>query len=183
MLSRNTHPTSRARRGAAAVESAVVMGVFLLFLFGVFEYCRFLMVLHVTNNAARDAARYAAVNANCDPDPVIVANKKADILAYTKVRMGGTDQNIVGYQVAVYPCSAAGFTMSPPQAVPKSLSSTTPADPFSDTDPNNPPWNAATFSERIAVTVRGTYRPITPVLLLMPSDIPINVTAVTGSEG
>jgi hypothetical protein len=73
--------------------------------------------------------------------------------------------------------------MSPPQAVPKSLSATTPADPFNDTDPNNPPWNAATFSERIAVTVRGTYKPITPVLLLMPSDIPINVTAVTGSEG
>ena len=46
----------RVRRGVAVVESALVLGVFALLFFGVFEYCRFLLVLHTTNNAARDGA-------------------------------------------------------------------------------------------------------------------------------
>ena len=45
-------PRSR-RRGMTVVESALVLSVFLLLLFGIFEYRRFLLVLHVTNNAAR----------------------------------------------------------------------------------------------------------------------------------
>ena len=44
------------------VESALVLGIFLVLLFGIFEYCRFLLVLHVTTNASRDGARYASVN-------------------------------------------------------------------------------------------------------------------------
>ena len=50
------------RRGMTLVESTLVLMVFLMLLFGIFEYCRFLMVLHITNNAARDGARYAVVN-------------------------------------------------------------------------------------------------------------------------
>ena len=42
------------RRGMTIVETTLALGLFLLLLFGLFEYCRFLMVLHVTNNAARD---------------------------------------------------------------------------------------------------------------------------------
>ncbi|HEY3789782.1 MAG TPA: TadE family protein [Urbifossiella sp.] len=169
------------RRGAAAVEAALVMGIFLMLLFGVYEYCRFLMVLHVTNNAARDASRYATVNVGCDPTQV--ATMKTNILNYATTRMGGVNQNLNGYQVAVYPCTTAGFALSPPQAIPKSLSTTTAADPFNASDPNNPPWNQAAFTERIAVTIRGNYQPVTPLLLLLPSSIPVSITAVMGSEG
>ena len=163
MLRRNSQ--SR-RRGATVVESALVLGIFFVMLFGVFEYCRFLMVLHVTNNAARDACRYATVNVGCDPDQVDA--KKADILQYAKDRMGGVDRNLVGYGCSVYPCTAEGFAMTPPQAIPK---------------PNNPPWNQASFTERIAVTIQGNYEPVTPFLLLLPASIPINITSVMGSEG
>ena len=157
------------------------MGIFFVLLFGVFEYCRFLMVLHVTNNAARDSCRYATVNVSCDPNDVTVM--KQTIRNYAKARMGSTEKNIAGFDVAVYPCTAAGFALSPPQAIPKSLSSTTPADPFNPADVNNPPWNQASFTERIAVTIRGNYEPVTPLLLFLPSSIPINITAVMGSEG
>jgi Flp pilus assembly protein TadG len=165
------------RTGAAAVEAALVMGIFFVLLFGVFEYCRFLMVLHVANNAARDASRYATVNVGSD------TLTKQNIQDYLDARMGGVQQSIVGYERAVYPCSTSGFAQSPPQVVPKSLNPATPADPFNSSDPNNPPWNQAVFTERIAVTIRGSYQPVTPLLLFLPSSIPINITAVTGSEG
>ena len=165
------------RRGAAVVEAALVLGIFFVLLFGVFEYCRFLMVLHVTNNAARDACRYATVNVGND------TLTKQNIQDYIDARMGGVQKNVVGYERAVYPCTAAGFAQTPPQAVPKSLSTTSPADPFNSVDPNNPPWNQASFTERIAVTIRGNYQPVTPLLLFLPSSIPINITAVMGSEG
>lgn len=175
MLARGINRNAK-RRGAAAVESAFVLGIFFVLLFGVFEYCRFLMVLHVTNNAARDASRYATVN---------VANDqmtKDAILQYAKDRMGGTERNIRDFEVAVYPCTAAGFAQSPPQAVPKSLTASS-ADPFNPADANNPPWNSASFTERIAVTIRGRYEPITPLMLFLPDSIPIRITAVAGSEG
>ena len=57
------HKHRRARRsGAAAVETALVMLPFLVFVFGVFEYGRLLMVWNVVDNAARTGCRYALVN-------------------------------------------------------------------------------------------------------------------------
>ena len=53
---------SGRRTGATTVEVSVVLSVFLLFLFGIFEYCRYLMMIQITTNAARDGARYAVVN-------------------------------------------------------------------------------------------------------------------------
>jgi hypothetical protein len=97
--------------------------------------------------------------------------------------MAGMDKNISNYAVAVYPCSQSGFAQSPPQVVPKSLSTTVAADPFNANDTNNPPWNDAIFTERIAVTIKGQYTPILPSLLSMPTSINIYVTAVMGSEG
>src|SRR5687767_3509461 len=47
------------RRAAAAVEFAVVVPVLLLFLLGIIEYGRLLMVAQITTNASREGARYA----------------------------------------------------------------------------------------------------------------------------
>jgi len=151
----------RKRRGATAVEAALVIGIFFILLLGIFEYCRFLMVLNIANNAARDGARYAAVNVGSD----LTAQQIVD---YTTGKMGGVDRSLSGYQATVYPCDPAGFAQNPPQAIPKA---------------NNPPWNQASFTERIAVTIQGSYQPVTPLLLFLPSSIPINITAVAGSEG
>jgi Flp pilus assembly protein TadG len=51
------------RRGAAIVEAAIVMNVFLLLIFGIFEFGHFVMVKQLMDNAARDGARMASTGA------------------------------------------------------------------------------------------------------------------------
>jgi Flp pilus assembly protein TadG len=52
------------RKGAALVETAIVIGACLLFLFAIFEYGRFVMIRHLLDNAAREGARLAVANTN-----------------------------------------------------------------------------------------------------------------------
>lgn len=180
---------TRRRRGLTVVESALVLSVFLLLLFGMFEYCRFLMVLHVTDNAAREGARYAVVNMDKPPDfdyadYTDAGGKTFDnVQKYTTARMGGIHtRNIEGFRVACFAVDPTGLTQTPPVVRPKSKSGTSP-NPFDNTDANRVPWNTAVFTEKIAVTVDGSYKPILPTFLFMPSSIPVTTTAVMGSEG
>lgn len=193
------------RRGMTIVEATLVMSVFLMLLFGLFEYCRFLLVLHITNNAARDGARYAVVNLD-KPDNFSVTDftaSKPSIANYTTARMGGVWKQINnvdathspnGYQVAVYACDQTGLSLGTPVIRPRAASGVAPypdpffgttqnTDPFLAGAPNAVPWRQAAFTERVAVTIRGTYRPFTPAFLFMPSSIPVRITAVMGSEG
>jgi Flp pilus assembly protein TadG len=48
------------RRGAAVVEAAIVMNIFLMFLFGVMEFGHYVFVKQLMDNAARDGARMAS---------------------------------------------------------------------------------------------------------------------------
>jgi Flp pilus assembly protein TadG len=50
------------RRGAVAVESALVMIPVISLIFGVFEFSRLFMDWNLLNNAAREGCRYAVVN-------------------------------------------------------------------------------------------------------------------------
>ena len=50
---------STSERGTAIVESAIILPVFFLLLFGVFEASRFMNTQQVLTNAAREGARYA----------------------------------------------------------------------------------------------------------------------------
>jgi len=155
------------------VEAALVLSVFLMLLFGIFEYCRFLMVLHVTTNAARDGGRYASVNvdkpSNFDTVDYTDANGKVtpSITKYTTARMGGVEKNIPGFTVSVFACDTTALNQTPPVVQQKSGAA----------------WNQAMFGEKIAVQITGTYKPITPVLLIMPSTIPVSITSVINSEG
>lgn len=169
------------RRGMTVVESALVLSVFLLLLFGIFEYCRFLLVLHITNNAVRDGARYAAVRVNCDPGQVSVVEQA--IKDYTTARMGGVNKQITGYKVAVYAVDQTGLDLTPAVIRAKSSSPTGPyPDPFATNPPYAVNWNSVSFTERVAVTVRGTYKPLLPTFLLMPSTIKIDITAMMAGE-
>jgi len=53
-------PCGKQRTGAVIVEAAFVLPIVLLFLLGVVDYGRFLLTLHVVDNAAREGAAYAA---------------------------------------------------------------------------------------------------------------------------
>lgn len=185
MLLRHTRP---ARRGAAIVEAALTLSVFLMLLFGIFEYCRYLFVLHVTDLATREGARYAAVNAdkptNFDTTNYTDGAGKAyvNIKTYTEGRMGGTKVQIVGYQLAVYAVDPDGLLLATPVVRPKSKNPPAYPDPFNASDSNKQSWNFAAFPDRIAVHVKGTFRPFLPNLLKM-SDIPVNVISMCGVEG
>jgi Flp pilus assembly protein TadG len=64
------HPSRRrTRRGAAAVEFAVVAPLLVLIVFGIVEVGRLVMVAQLATNGSREAARYA-VQAAATPDAV-----------------------------------------------------------------------------------------------------------------
>lgn len=186
-----TRPTAR-RRGMTTVETALVLSVFCMLLFGVFEYSRFLFVLHTTNNAARDGARYGVVN--LDKPSTFDATDYTDnsgttftnIQRYTSDRVGGGAGKQIGgfnYTVAVYAVDPTGLTLSPPVVRPKSKNPPTYPDPFNAGDSNKVAWNTASFTEGVAVSIKGNYVPLLPGFLFMPSSVPIYVTSMAGSEG
>jgi hypothetical protein len=53
---------SELRRGATTVELAMVLPVFLIFLFGLIEFGRLQLVINVMRNGARQSARYGATD-------------------------------------------------------------------------------------------------------------------------
>ena len=181
MLARTARSrTRRTRRGMTLVECTLVLSVFLMLLFGIFEYCRYLVVLHITNNAARDGARYASVLVSSTATASVT---RQQIIDYTKARLAGVQKNIIGCDVAVYAVDQAGLDLATPVVRPKTKTPGTYPDPFNPNDSNAVPWNSAPFPDRIAVTVKGTYKPLLPTFLLMPSTININITAIMGGEG
>jgi Flp pilus assembly protein TadG len=159
------------RSGATTVEVAVVLSVFLMFLFGIFEYCRYLMAIQVTTNAARDGARYAVVNMGkgasfATTDYSDGVTTYPSIQAYVTSKMAGMNGMIDGYSATVFSCDSFYLNQATPTIVAKTG-----------------PWNAAQFGERIAVRIQGNYSTILPNFLMMGAVIPINVVVTMGSEG
>jgi Flp pilus assembly protein TadG len=68
-------PIGRAttRRGATVVEFAVVSPLFLLFIFGLIEFGRYVMVQQALTNAAREGSRTAALVTTSNPELVNTA--------------------------------------------------------------------------------------------------------------
>lgn len=166
--------SGRRRCGATTVEVSVVLSVFLMFLFGIFEYCRYLMMIQVTTNAARDGARYAVVNigkpANFDTVNYSDGNTPPKVYLsirnYVNLKMGGTNGMIDGYAVNVFACDPDLLNQAVPAIVPKSGA-----------------WNAAQFGDRVAVRITGNYSTVLPNFLMMGAVLPINVVVTMGSEG
>jgi len=65
----------KKRRGAAAVEFAVVAPVFLLLVFGMIEYGRMVMVQQVITNASREGARVAVLDGSENADVQTIVNQ------------------------------------------------------------------------------------------------------------
>jgi hypothetical protein len=174
MIIRNAN---RRRRGVAAVEMAFVSILLLLFLFGIFEYCRLLFVLNLTENAARDAARFAAVHTGggtMPGDPISFSQSDLVNLVQTGQISGitygtgmcGMAGNISGMTVTVFTVDPVALAQTPPVVQPLSGSS----------------WNSASFSQNIAVQVTGTYQPVLPSLLFMNASVPFSITVMVSSE-
>lgn len=89
----------RNRRGAAVVEFAFVAPVFFLFVFGMIEYGRMVMVQQVITNASREGARIGVLDGSTTSDVT------------TAVTTYLTNSSISGATVTVNPSppSNAGF--------------------------------------------------------------------------
>lgn len=71
--------TPRRRKGAVAVEFAVVAPVFFLFIFGCIEFGRLNMLHHAADNAAYEAARHAIVPGATSAEAKDRANATMDV--------------------------------------------------------------------------------------------------------
>lgn len=91
---------ARARRGATVVEFAVVAPVMLLFVFGMIEFGRLMMVRQAMTNAAREAGREASLATtlnSTDVDTVarnVMRSVVADAADPTKVRVNITPSSM-----------------------------------------------------------------------------------------
>ncbi len=57
-------PRIHRRRATTLVETGLVLSAFLLFVFAIFEFGRFIMLRDLLDNAAREGARQAIANSN-----------------------------------------------------------------------------------------------------------------------
>jgi Flp pilus assembly protein TadG len=112
MMMRRSADRNR-RGGATAVELAGVLSVFILFLFSVFEYGRYVMVENVLINAVREGCRYALVH--CQDVTVL-----SDTQTIVTNQMAGLSSQLSGFTVQAFP------TNNPTAA----LSTTNPDDPI-----------------------------------------------------
>ena len=168
---------SEQRRGAVTVEMGLVSILLFMMLFGILEYCRLLYVMHLANNAVRDAVRFAAVHTGgptmpSDPNTI----NAAELINLTTTGqigsevigtgMSGMTLNIQNYTVQIFTVDPVGLEPTPPVVQPLAGSQ----------------WNSASFSQPIAVVVSGTYSPVLPSLLFMNTSIPFQVTVLCSSE-
>jgi Flp pilus assembly protein TadG len=147
------------RRGLALVESAAVIAIAFLIIFGIFEYGRFMMVANVLENGAREGARYAVTQSTVNPtlggnQSAYVAQVKADIIQRVKDKIGPAQGQVENLDVTVFALDA-------------------------DTGAELGEWDIATFNQPIGVKVTATYKPVTFVLT---RNVPVGAKASMGSE-
>ena len=155
---RNSHRiTSRSkRRGATTVEAAWVLPVVILFLFGIFEYGRYLMFMQIFTNAAREGAHYALAHT----DPITIAgttsgNANSDVTTAVNKALAG--QQLTNQNVQIYASDSLGNNLGT--------------------------WTSGQAGQSVCVRITGNYPVIVPSLLHLTSSIPVVAQAVMRSEG
>ena len=144
------------RTAAALVETAAIVTLFLMLLFGVLEYCRFLFFRQLIDNAAREGARYAVVNTN---SPTVDADTTAVIMA----KMNNMDKQVQNFTILLYAADASG-------------------NPIPATPGPNASMSTAQFGQYVGVQIDCDYNPITPNLLRTSKTIHISVKILMCSE-
>ena len=146
----------RNRRPAASlIEFTFVVPIVLLLLMGILEYGRFLFTLQLVNNAAREGARYAAVN--------ITTDTTAGVQTYVDNYLAGQGASqYVGYSPST---NITVYT----------------ADPITGLNTGTS-WQSATWGNGIGVTITGTYQPIIPGFLKLSSSMTLTGTCIVTVE-
>lgn len=144
------------RRGGAIVETALVLPLILLFLFGIMEYGRYILCAQVVINAAREGCRYAVTHTQ----PVTIGgtttgNTTADVTNQVSKFLAG--QQLSNQNVQVYQSDSKGTNIGA--------------------------WNGATPGQYVAVQITGTFQITVPTLLSFPGGVPVQSTVVMICEG
>ncbi len=147
--------SQRRRLGAAAVEAALVLPVVITFLFGILEYGRYVMMLQVVTNAAREGARYAVEHTNpVTLNGVTYGNATSDVTTAVTKAMGG--QSLSGQTVQVYTADSLGNNLGT--------------------------WTNAQPGESVCVKITGNYPVVLAKMLFLNSTIPVTAQSVMRSE-
>lgn len=146
---------STFRRGAVTVETALVLPLVLMFLFGILEYGRYVMMLQVLTNAAREGAHYAVTHT----EPITIngvtkGNATSDVQAAVTKALAG--QALTGQTIQVYASDSLGTNLGT--------------------------WTNAQFGQSICVRVSGNYTVLIATMLRMPATIPVVAQVVMRSE-
>ena len=145
-----------ARRGSTLVQTAIVLPMVLLLLFGILEYSRYVMLLQVMNNAAREGCRYAVMHTDAVViNGVTYGNNTSDVTTLVSNCLAG--QALSGQTVSVYGSDALGVS-------------------------NGTAWQNTTSGNWITVRITGNFVSILPSFLHLASAVPITAESVMRSE-
>jgi Flp pilus assembly protein TadG len=157
-MTRTDHLRRRrdTRRGSTLVQTAITLPMMLLLLFGILEYSRYVMLLQVMNNAAREGCRYAVMHTN----PIVInavtyGNANSDVTNLVSNCLAG--QALSGQAVSVYGSDALGNN-------------------------NGVTWQNTQSGQWITVKITGNFVSILPGFLHMASNVPITAESVMRSE-
>ncbi len=152
MSANNTR--AKQRCGATLVEAALVLSICLMFMLGIYEYGRYLMVENLLDNAAREGCRLAVVH-TADYTTSQIQDAADAALA------GQGTQQLQGYNkysnITVFHADSSGNNIG--------------------TD-----WNNATFGQGVGVTISGTYQPLVPSFLKASTSFTVSSTIIMNSE-
>ena len=152
----STHQEKHGRRGVAVMEAALVLPIVLIFLLGILEYGRYVMMQQGLTNAAREGARYALAHTEqVTLQGVTYGNATSDV--QTIVNNACAGQKLTGQTVQVYESDSLGNNLGV--------------------------WTNAASGEPICVRISGTYNFFIPTLLRLPNSCTVTAQAVIRSEG
>lgn len=165
----------QVRRGATIVETAAVLSIALLFLFGIVEYARYIFFLQVADNAVREAARYAAVHTgdgtatgNLNDMPTFETNPN---YSYVYKAPNSSVRSVVNYQLGNLRNSIASYNVNVYNANPQTGLTL------------GGSWTDSPFAGGLVVELTGNYQFFLPNLLrLNGASLPVSIKAMTTSE-
>jgi Flp pilus assembly protein TadG len=176
----------RAKRGGVTVvEMAFVLGIALLLLFGIIEYARFVFFLHVSQNAAREGARFAVVRTGLVLTPADVNTIKGNmtdmathVAGTPKWATGSTIRGVVNASMS----NQQNMLLPGTYNVEAYATNASTGAPVNGTVASSP-WSEQPFGGSVCVQITGTYRWYAAALLhITNSDMAINVKEFMASE-
>lgn len=145
------------RRGASLIEAALILPIVMMFLIGILEYGRYVMMQQVLTNAAREGAHYALAHTEAVTiSGTTYGNATSDVINAVNKACAG--QQLSGQTITVYESDSSGNT-------------------------NVGAWTDAASGEPICVKITGTFNFIVPQLLNLPSTKAVTIKSVMRSEG